>query len=247
MSRDQSSGIEVAARERILSVTLANPPDNRLTPRMLDELAGVLDRFEADDLDVLLITGSKRVFSKGFDVDGLAAYRDAAEVRPFLVRANAVFTRIARAPKLTLAAISGACMGGGLELAMACHLRVCAEKARLGLPEVWINLVPGLGGFYRLARLIGTAKALEFVALGDLITAEEALRLNIVSRVFPQDGFAERVDGFVKALGAANPGVMREVLRLAACSVSGDEEENIRQATDSFVELWASSPKPPTP
>jgi enoyl-CoA hydratase/carnithine racemase len=108
---------------------------------------------------------------------------------------------------------------------------------------VWINLVPGLGGFYRLARLIGTAKALELVALGDLITAEEALRLNIVSRVFPQDGFAERVAAYVKALSAANPRVMREILRLAACSESQGEEDNIRQATDSFVDLWSCLPK----
>lgn len=237
-------GVEMAARERVLSVTLANPPDNRLTPKMVEGLAAALDRFEADDLDVLVIAGSRRAFSKGFDIDALAEYRDATDRRSVLLLANAVFTRIARSPKLTLAAISGACMGGGLELAMACHLRVCAEKSRLGLPEVWINLVPGLGGFYRLARLVGSTKALELVALGDLITAEEALRLNVVSRVFPQDGFAERVAAFVKALSAANPRVMREVLRLTACSLSQGEDDNIRQAADSFVELWSCLTKP---
>jgi enoyl-CoA hydratase len=235
--------IEVVAKDRILSVTLANPPDNRLTPKMVEGLAVALDRFEADGLDVLVIAGSRRVFSKGFDVDALRVYREAADFRPVLVLANEVFTRIARSPKLTLAAISGPCLGGGLELAMACHLRVCAEKSRLGLPEVWLNLVPGLGGFYRLARLVGTTKALELVALGDLITADEALRLNIVSRVFPQDGFAERVAAYVKALGAANPRVMREILRLVACSERQGEEDNIRQATDSFVELWSCLPK----
>jgi len=236
-------GLEVTAREGVLSVALANPPDNRLTPGMVEGLAAALDRFEADDLDVLVISGSRRVFSKGFDVDVLSASRQMADLRGLLVRGNAVFTRIARSPKLTLAAISGACLGGGLELAMACHLRVCGEKARLGLPEVWINLVPGLGGFYRLARLVGTTKALELVAIGDLITAEEALRLNIVSRVFPPDEFGGHVAAFVKALRAANPRVMREILRLAACSGRGGEEENIRQATDSFVDLWSCLPK----
>ncbi len=247
MSAEASGGepcgaIEVVAKERILTVTLANSPDNRLTPGMVEGLAQALDRFESDDLDVLVIAGSKRVFSKGFDVEVLKS-RDTSDLRPLLVLCNAIFSRIARSPKLTLAAISGACLGGGLELAMACHLRVCAEKSRLGLPEVWINLIPGLGGFYRLARLVGAAKALELVALGDLLTAEEALRLNIVSRVFPQDDFTERVASFVSALTAANRKVIREVLRLAACSESRGEEENICQATDSFVELWSCLPK----
>ncbi|MBF8261997.1 MAG: fadB [candidate division NC10 bacterium] len=247
MSAEASGGepcgaIEVVAKERILTVTLANPPDNRLTSGMVEGLAQALDQFESDGLDVLVITGSKRVFSKGFDVDAMKS-RDTSDLRPLLVLSNAIFTRIARSPKLTLAAISGTCLGGGLELAMACHLRVCAEKSRLGLPEVWLNLIPGLGGVYRLSRLVGAAKALELVALGDLLTAEEALRLNIVSRVFPQADFAERVALFVSALTAANQKVIREVLRLAACSGSRGEEENIRQTTESFIELWSCLPK----
>lgn len=248
MSGDASGGdpcraIEIVAKERILEVTLANPPDNRLAPGMVEGLSEAMNRFESDDLDVLVITGSKRAFSKGFDIDAMKAYRATSELRPVLVLSNSVFSRIARSPKLTVAAISGACMGAGLELALACHLRVCAEKTRLGLPEVWINLVPGLGGFYRLARLVGATKALELVALGDLITAEEALRLNIVGRVFPRDDFAERVASFVSALAASNQQVIREVIRLAACSVILGEEENIRQATDSFVELFSCLPK----
>lgn len=234
--------IEVVAKGRILAVTLANPPDNRLTPGMLEGLGQALDRFESDDLDVLVIAGSRGVFSKGFDVEALKA-RDASDLRRLLLLSNAMYTRIARSPKLTLAAISGACLGGGLELAMACHLRVCAEKSRLGLPEVWINLIPGLGGFYRLSRLVGASKALELVTLGDLLTAEEALRLNIVSRVYPQGDFADRVASFVSALTAANPKVIQELLRLAACSVSRGEEENISQAAESFAELWSCLPK----
>jgi enoyl-CoA hydratase len=235
--------VESAANGRILEVSLANPPDNRLTPAMIAGVAAALDRFEGDEFDVLVITGAKRAFSKGFDVEAIKAYGATGELRSVLVLSNAVFTRIARCAKPTVAAINGACMGGGLELALACHLRVCTEKARLGLPEVWLGLVPGLGGFYRLARLIGSAKALELAALGDLITADEALRLNLVNRVFPADGYAERVAAFVNALGGQNQQAVREIIRLAACSESGDEGENIRQATDSFVELFGCLPK----
>lgn len=239
----ESRGVAIAAKDRILEVTLANPPDNRLTPGMVEGLHEVMNRFESDDLDVLLITGSKRTFSKGFDVDAMKSYGDPSELRSVLLLSNAVFSRVARSPKLTIAAISGACMGGGLELAMACHLRVCAEKTRLGLPEVWLNLIPGLGGFYRLARLVGAAKALELVALGDLITAEEALRLNLVSRVFPQDNFSERVASFVSALATADQKVIRQLIRLAACSETLGEDDNIREAAEGFVELFSCLPK----
>lgn len=238
-----SRTLEIAARDRILHVTLANPPDNRLTPDMIEGLNGAMSRLESEDLDVMVITGSKRTFSKGFDVDVIKSHRDPVTLRPVLLLSNAVFSRIARSPKLTIAAISGACMGGGLELAMACHLRVCTEKTRLGLPEVWINLVPGLGGFYRLTRLVGAAKALELVALGDLITAEEALRLNIVSRVFPQEEFAERAASFVGALAKADQKVIRELIRLAACSGTLGAEDNIREGAVSFVELAACLPE----
>jgi len=236
-------GIETQVKNRVLEVTLANPPDNRLTPAMVEDLYEATIRLEADDVDMMLIGGTRRAFSKGFDVEAIKSYPGPAELRKVLVLSNAVFSRIARSPKLTIAAISGACMGGGLELAMACHLRVCAEKTRLGLPEVWINLVPGLGGFYRLAKLVGTAKALELVALGDLITAEEALRLNIVSRVLPQQDWAQHVASFVGALTTADQKVIRHLIRMATLSETVGAEDNIREGAEIFVELVSCLPK----
>lgn len=243
MTRDT---IELTTRNRILEVTLANPPDNRLTPAMVEGLYEATSRFEADDVDMLLIQGSRRVFSKGFDVEAMKSYEAPSELRKVLVLSNAVFSRLARSPKPTIAAISGACMGGGLELAMACHFRVCTDKARLGLPEVWINLIPGLGGFHRLARLVGTAKALELVALGDLLGAEEALRLNLVSRVFPHAEFGERLASFVGALAMADQKVLRHLVRLAACNEPPGAEDNIRDAAETFVELMTCLQKPST-
>jgi enoyl-CoA hydratase len=239
--RDQA--LKIVEKAPILEVTLANPPDNRLTPEMVAGLNGVMERIESDDFDVLLITGSQKVFCKGFDLDAVTSRRDPAQLRRDLVSWNAVFSRIAKSPKPTVAAVHGACLGAGLELALACHFRLCAEKTRLGLPEVWNNLLPGLGGFFRLARLVGRAKALELVALGDLITAEEALRLNVVSRVFPRKGFADRVASFVRALLVADRQVVREAIHLAACSAAQGEEDDIRQGIESCVKLAQWLPK----
>jgi len=234
----ETPGLELAATERTLEATLSNPPDNRITPEMVAGLDRAMDQFESGPQDVLLIQGAGRSFSKGFDVNRPGSEQaSAAEVREALVRSNAVFSRIARSPKLTIAAIHGACMGGGLELALACQLRVCAEKTRLGLPEVWLNLVPGLGGVFRLAKLVGQAKALELVALGDLIGADEALRLNLVNRVFPRDDFPRHVASFVQALLVADPKVVREIIRLVSLSGTAGEDESIREGLESFSRL----------
>jgi enoyl-CoA hydratase/carnithine racemase len=153
------------------------------------------------------------------------------------VLSNAVFSRLARLPKPTIAMINGACLGGGFELALACHFRLCADNVRMGLPEVWINLVPGLGGFSRLARLIGVSKALELAALGDLISADEALRMNIVNRVYPKKGFLEHAESFLRALLVADGKVVQELIRLATCYTSPREEECIRESMESFARL----------
>ncbi len=237
MHGGRTQAIEVAEKDRTLEVTLANPPDNRFTPEMVGQLGGVMDRLESEDFDVLVITGSKKVFSKGFDTEVMQSCRDPVLLRRHLIESNAVFSRIARSPKPTVAAISGACMGGGFELALACHFRLCAERSRFGLPEIWLNVLPGLGGLYRLAKLIGEAKALELVSLGDLITAEEALRLNVVNRVFPRSTFAEHVKAFLDALLMADQKVVREAIRLAACSAVLGEEDNIRQGLESYARL----------
>jgi enoyl-CoA hydratase len=233
--------LEVAVRGRIMTATLANPPANLLTHDLLDGLDQVLDRFERDEADVLLLAGAGRVFSKGFDVAALEGLAPAA-MRDALAAGNAVLGRLARSPKLTVAAIGGACLGGGLELALACHLRLCAAGARLGLPEVWIGLVPGLGGVQRLAGLVGHAKALELVALGDLVTATEALRLNLVTRVYPDEQFDAGVTAFLDAITAAPPAVLRHVIALAAAP-SSREDDGVRASTESFLALWSSRPR----
>jgi enoyl-CoA hydratase/carnithine racemase len=232
-----TEAIEIVATDRVLRVRLANPPGNRLTPAIVARLDEALDRFEDDAFDALLFTGMGKVFSKGFDIRAGDTPPAPPELRRNLLWSNAVFSRISRSPKPTIAAINGSCLGGGLELSLAFHFRLCVENARLGLPEIWMNLTPGLGGFYRLARLVGTAKTLELAALGTLITAHEALQLGIVNRLYPQDTFADGADAFVKSLLGADQRAIRELIRLAACCAPGVEEHNIRQGAESFAKL----------
>ncbi|MBK1730768.1 enoyl-CoA hydratase/isomerase family protein [Thiococcus pfennigii] len=230
-----SSALVGAPAGRLITFSICNPPDNRITPAMIERLDATLDDLQDPSVDALLITGDGRTFSKGFDIAAVSGDPDRANLRRMLVESNAVFTRLARAPKPVIAAINGACLGGGLELALACHFRLCIEKARLGLPEVWGGMVPGLGGLHRLARVVGQAKALELVALGDLVTSDEALRLNLVNRVFPKDGFRDKVESFVKALLTADALVLREILRLSRCPT--EDDDGIREGMESFARL----------
>ena len=139
--------------------------------------------------------------------------------------------------KPVIAAVNGPCFGAGLELALACHIRLCSEKARLGLPELSIGVIPGLGGVERLIRVIGEAKAIEMILLGDIISAPRALELNLVNRVFPKKDFFPRVLLFVRTLLATSKEAIEEVLRLFALSRPAREEKNILDAAEAFVRL----------
>lgn len=228
--------LRTEVRDRVMTLSLHHPPDNRITPEMLVRLDQALDELEAASCDALLITGHGRSFSKGFDIAAVSGEQDRTLLRAMLVQSNAVYSRLARAPIPVIAAINGACLGGGLELALVCHFRLCIATARLGLPEIWGGMVPGLGGLHRMGKLVGRAKALELVALGDLVTSEEALRLNLVNRVFPKDRFPEQVASFVKALLTAKPRVLREIIRLAGCCDLCDDE-CLREGMESFARL----------
>jgi enoyl-CoA hydratase/carnithine racemase len=233
-----STPVETVANGRIWEVTLSSPPDNRLNVPTLLALEAALDRFEADPaLHLLLLQGSKTTFSKGFDLSALGPSATSGELRRMLVLSNAFYSRLARCPKPTIAAISGACLGGGLELALCCHFRLSSDRARFGLPEIWIKLVPGLGGATRLCRIIGQAKALELAALGDLLSAEDALRVNLVNRVFPKAEFADRVKSFANALLMADVSALQEAIRLVSNDLQSDEEDGVRHSLDAFHRL----------
>ncbi|MHC4178712.1 MAG: enoyl-CoA hydratase/isomerase family protein, partial [Planctomycetota bacterium] len=194
MNSSQLCTTETAENGRVLVVTLDNPPDNAVTPETLQAVGNALDALTSGGgPDLAVLTGRGGVFSKGFDVGVIHSHKDRSAHSGSLLLCNDVCSRIAECPRLVIAAINGHCFGAGLELALACHLRLCAEKARLGLPELSRGLIPGLGGIHRLVGLVGKAKALELIAVGDLITAEEAHRVGLVNRVLPRTDFLEGV------------------------------------------------------
>lgn len=171
----------------LLIVTFARPEAlNALNAETLRELDGMLDEIYHDSsIRGIILTGEgEKSFVAGADIRELAGL-DAKAAQELSAYGQGLFRRIEVCPKPILAAINGFALGGGCELAMACHIRVAAVNARLGLPEVSLGVIPGYGGTQRLARLVGPGRALELILTGEMIDAAEAHRIGLVNHTAP--------------------------------------------------------------
>ena len=172
--------------DRIATITV-NRPDklNALNDALMDELRrAIAEARRRADVGAVLLTGAGRAFVAGADITELVD-QTAIEGKARAQRGQLVFRRFETSPKPTLAAVNGFALGGGCELAMACHLRIASESAKFGQPEVKLGIVPGYGGSQRLPRIVGKGRALQLLLTGEVIDAAEAYRIGLVNRVVP--------------------------------------------------------------
>ncbi len=173
---------------------------NALNRTMVDDIHAALDVLELEaDLQCLIFTGSERSFVSGADISEL---RDRTHGDALLRINTGLFRRIETFPSPTVAAVRGYALGGGCELAMACDLRIAGEGARFGQPEVGLGILPGAGGTYRLVRLVGLGRARELVFTGRIIDANEALEIQLVNRLVPDDGVLDAATELALEIGA---------------------------------------------
>ena len=177
-----------SVNDRIATVTI-NRPDklNALNAQAKTELREVLTRLKTDTtVDVVILTGAgEKAFVAGTDIRELTAL-NAESGKEFSAEGQEVFDLIENLGKPVIAAVNGYALGGGCELALACHIRIASENAKFGQPEVNLGIIPGYGGTQRLARLIGRGRAMELILTGNQIDAQEALRIGLVNAVVPQ-------------------------------------------------------------
>ena len=169
-------------------LTIARPEAlNALNQALLQELEEILAKIANEpDIKVLVITGQGRAFVAGADIAAMQQMSQE-QAEEFSLLGQRVFSQLAALPQPTIAAINGFALGGGLELALACDLRLASEKAKLGQPEIGLGIIPGFGATQRLPRLIGVAQAKEMLFSGATVTASDALTLGLVNRVLPSD------------------------------------------------------------
>jgi len=172
--------------DNLALLTLTNPPVNALSQALLKELDGTLDDLASNaDVRAVVITGSgNNAFCAGADVNELATL-NPEQAAGVVASGHSVFLKISEFPKPIIAAVNNLCLGGGLELALSCDMRFSSDRARFGAPEVTLGLIPAWGGSQRLPRLIGISKAKELIFTGQMINAQEAMRVGLVNRVVP--------------------------------------------------------------
>ena len=228
---------------QVAHLELDNPPMNLITDELLAELDAGLATLEAaapGDVRAVVISGAgERAFSAGSDVKAFESHRGAAG-RPHFTREEAVMSRLAALPMPTIAAIEANALGGGLELALACDIRVASERAKLGLPEVRLAVTPGAGGTQRLARVIGVGRAKELALTGRLIDAQEAERIGLVSRVVGAGHAREAAEEIAAEIAERGPLAVREVKRLTDLSQDVDLDSGIAAEIDASERVFNS-------
>lgn len=247
-----TENISIEIAEQIMVITITRESKlNALNKQTLTELSGAIaDGQKNESIRGIIITGAgEKAFVAGADIAEFNNY-SAAEGKELAREGQAkVFNLIEQCSKPVIAAVNGFALGGGLELAMACHIRIASENARLGLPEVSLGLIPGYGGTQRLTQLVGKGKAVEMITTADMITAQEALTIGLVNHVVPQAELMAKateilnkvklrapiaVANAIAAINAAgtDQGYETEIDRFGDCF----NTEDFKEGTSAFIE-----------
>lgn len=222
--------IELLCEGTLAVATLARAPVNAIDEEWLARLEGIFDRLA--DRSVLLVRSREKAFCAGADLELMRSRFDSEAGRrrmvEFVREVQRVLARLERLPLVTLAEIGGPALGGGLELALACDLRIAAEDARLGLPEPRLGLIPGAGGTQRLPRIAGEAVARRLILGAEVITGAQALQLGIVQWAVPATDLSNRALSIARDIAALPAAALAEA---KACIGAADGYERELEAT----------------
>jgi enoyl-CoA hydratase len=179
--------VNMVVEDRAAILTIDHPPANAFDTQTMLDLQAAFDEATRDEqVKVIIITGAGQFFVAGADINEISGLKSADEAFQVVRQGQTFFQQIDCSRKPVIAAINGrACLGGGLELAMACHIRLAEDSVQFGQPEIKLGIMPGWGGTQRLPRLVGKGRALELLLTGDNIKAQEAYRIGLVNKVVP--------------------------------------------------------------
>jgi enoyl-CoA hydratase len=224
--------------EGYLILTL-NRPDkmNALNIQLLDELREAIAEVSRDESirGVILTGAGEKAFAAGADIAELNRL-DGSTGREYSERGQRVFSMIERLDRPVIAAVNGFALGGGCELAMACHIRLASEKARFGQPEVNLGIIPGFGGTQRLTRLVGPARSAEYNLTGDMIDAATADRIGLANHVYPPDQLMAKAEEMMMKILAKGPLAVRKTLEAVVASVDATIDEGLAIEAEKFGE-----------
>ena len=236
MPLPSGQNVHVAVEDRLAIVTIDHRPVNALDRQTLQELGQLVDALSAEGtVKVVIVTGGGSLaFVAGADIKEVSQLGSVEAAKAMAALGQSVFLKLQRLGKPVIAAINGVCLGGGLELAMACHLRISGDRARFGQPEISLGIIPGWGGTQRLPRLIGKAKALEWILTGDMVMAPEALRLGLVNQVVPQDQVLKAAKDLARKIASKGAVAIAQSLRAVEEGLSLPLEQGLAREAEAF-------------
>jgi enoyl-CoA hydratase/carnithine racemase len=218
---------------------LDNPPVNALSRALLAEIAAAARELGGDEtLKAVVVTGAGKAFAAGADI---SEFGDASRAREITDGFRAAFDTVAAIPRPVIAAVNGVALGGGMELALACDLRVAAASARLGQPEILLGIIPGAGATQRLPRLVGPARAKELVWSGRQVGADDALAIGIVDRVAPAGEALDAALTWAHELATGAVVAMGLAKRAIDGGLDGSIAAGLDLESDAFVDVFGTA------
>ncbi|MCC3356497.1 enoyl-CoA hydratase [Bacillus sp. REN16] len=232
---------KVEIDDYIATITFNRPPANALSSAVLKELTSLLESIETNDAArVLVIHGEGRFFSAGADIKEFTTINSGEEFSNLARKGQALFERMERFPKPIIASIHGAALGGGLELAMACHFRLVSENTKLGLPELQLGLIPGFAGTARLPRYVGVAKAAQMLWTSDPISGVDAVQFGLANQAFPEEKLHEETMAMAQKIAQKSPLSIKATIELLNSVKNEQYEATVDREAELFGEMFVS-------
>ncbi|MFU0792168.1 enoyl-CoA hydratase [Virgibacillus proomii] len=235
------STLALKREESIAYLTIQSPPANALSSTLLNDLAKKLDEMEADSsIKAIVLKGEGKFFSAGADIKEFTSLQQASDYETLAKRGQDLFDRIEQFSIPVIAAIHGAALGGGLELAMACHMRIVTASAKLGLPEITLGIIPGFAGTQRLPHYVGSAKAYEMILTGEPISGEKAYTYGLANKVVEEGELEEEAKRLAQKIVEKSKWTINQVMQLIPYAKTSQFIEGVAKEREAFGQIFGS-------
>ncbi len=224
-------------RCRFAKIIFNSPPVNAISSTLLSNLSDAIDQAEEDACRAVLFTGAGKTFVAGADISVMKVF-SSKEAKDFIEKGQAIMNKIENSHLVTLAAINGFALGGGLELALSCDIRILSDKATVGLPEVSLGVIPAFGGTQRLSRMLGEGNAKYFILTGNHITSTQALSVGIAQEIVPHEQLLVESEMRIKEILSNGPLAVSSAKHLVHSSFDTELEQGFLNEKEHFCKLF---------
>lgn len=233
--------INQEVKNNVAYLTIQSPPANALSSQIIKDLQVYFDQIEKDaNVKAVVLKGDGRFFSAGADIKEFTSLQEASDYESLALNGQKVFKRIEDFNLPVIAVIHGAALGGGLELAMSCHMRIVSEDAKIGLPELNLGIIPGFVGTQRLPHYVGTAKAYEMLLTGEPISGKEAATFGLANKAVPKENLFEEATRIAENIAAKSKPTIHSIMELLSYGRSNRLAEGAKAEAKAFGKVFGS-------